>query len=272
MKLEFAKYEGAGNDFVMVDGRGANGFEPTRAAVAELCDRRFGIGGDGLMILGDDRQADFRMRYFNADGGESTMCGNGGRCIALFAHHLGIGGKEKRFTAADGPHRAEIIRAEGTEGIVKLGMIDVGSITQRQGYYLLDTGSPHYVEFVEDVAAVDVRNRGAAIRNGEAFAAGGGTNVNFVQLLSDDQIRIRTFERGVEAETLACGTGATAAALATALHTGSRARKFRVRVEGGELEVAFESDGRGGFREITLRGPAKKVFTGTIETNKLNLK
>lgn len=209
MGRKFSKYHGAGNDFVMIDGR-TEPFDATPERVAALCRRRTGIGADGLMILESDPAEEFRMRYFNADGGEATMCGNGGRCIALFAHHLGIGGMRKRFIGVDGPHTAELLRVEGPEGEIRLGMIDVRRVEVHPEYLFLDTGSPHYVEFVESVRGVDVAGRGAAIRHSAAFAASGGTNVNFVEIVSDGHIRIRTFERGVEAETLACGTGATA--------------------------------------------------------------
>ena len=208
MGRKFSKYHGAGNDFVMIDGR-TEPFDATPERVAALCRRRTGIGADGLMILESDPAEEFRMRYFNADGGEATMCGNGGRCIALFAHHLGIGGMRKRFIGVDGPHTAELLRVEGPEGEIRLGMIDVRRVEVHPEYLFLDTGSPHYVEFVESVRGVDVAGRGAAIRHSAAFAARGGTNVNFVEIVSDGHIRIRTFERGVEAETLACGTGAT---------------------------------------------------------------
>ena len=264
MKQRFYKYEGAGNDFVVIDGR-TGGFIPGRERVAFLCDRRRGIGADGLMILGHDPEQQFRMRYFNADGGESTMCGNGGRCIALFAEHLGIGGATKRFTGIDGVHEARMLEVEGDRGEVALGMIDVPEIDRHDGYCFLNTGSPHYVEFVEDVRSVDVCSRGAAVRWGEPFAAGGGTNVNFVERVGDGHIPVRTFERGVEDETLACGTGATASALATALLSGSPVRRYRVDVEGGTLFVAFESADGSSFSHVVLTGPAKKVFEGEID-------
>ena len=261
MGRKFSKYHGAGNDFVMIDGR-TEPFDATPERVAALCRRRTGIGADGLMILESDLAEEFRMRYFNADGGEATMCGNGGRCIALFAHHLGIGGMRKRFIGVDGPHTAELLRVDGPEGEIRLGMIDVRRVEVHPEYLFLDTGSPHYVEFVESVRGVDVAGRGAAIRHSAAFAARGGTNVNFVEIVSDSHIRIRTFERGVEAETLACGTGATASAIAAAVRTGSPCRDYRVDVEGGTLRVAFEPDGKGGFTRIELTGPARKVFEG----------
>lgn len=263
MEQRFYKYHGAGNDFVIVDARTA-GFDAARNRVAALCRRRTGIGADGLMLLEADPQYDFRMRYFNADGGESTMCGNGGRCIALLAHHLGIGAGRMRFIGTDGPHDAEILSADAVSGIVRLGMADVGRIDARPDYTFLDTGSPHYVEFVDNVRTVDVARKGASIRHADAFAAGGGTNVNFVEIVSDGHIRVRTFERGVEDETLACGTGATASALAAAVRSGSACRSFRVDVEGGTLFVGFEPAADGQFRRIRLTGPARKVFEGIL--------
>ncbi len=262
MEQKFYKYHGAGNDFVIIDGRTGR-FDASREHVSALCHRRTGIGADGLMILENDMQAQFRMRYFNADGGEASMCGNGGRCIALFAHHLGIGGMHKVFSGIDGPHEVDILSADAIEGTIRLGMIDVKQVTVAADHLFLDTGSPHYVEFVDDVRSTDVVGRGGTIRRSEAFAAGGGTNVNFVQLLDEGHIRLRTFERGVEDETLACGTGATAAAIATAIHTRSGCRRYRVEAEGGTLFVEFESADLRAFGRITLTGPARKVFEGT---------
>lgn len=265
MKQKFYKYHGAGNDFVLIDGREGT-FVPERGTVAALCDRHLGIGADGLMILENDPKEQFLMRYFNADGGEATMCGNGGRCIALFAHHLGIGGTEKTFNGVDGRHTVKLLSADETRGELELGMIDVKEVERRGGYYFLNTGSPHYVEFVRDVGGMDVVHRGAMIRHSELFGPE-GTNVNFVEVVADGHIRVRTFERGVENETLACGTGATACAIATALHTASRVRRWRVDVEGGRLSVGFKTDDNRCFTEVLLEGPACKVFEGEIELN-----
>ena len=263
MAIPFAKYHGAGNDFILIDNR-TKGFDASVQQVAALCHRRTGIGADGLMLLEEDPQALFRMRYFNADGSEASMCGNGGRCIALFAHHLGIGTEVKHFVGVDGPHTATILADDGVQGEVRLGMIDVDKIADHGDYLFLNTGSPHYVSYVTDVRRIDVVHRGGEIRHSRAFASIGGTNVNFVQLIDEGHIRIRTFERGVEDETLACGTGATACALATALRTGSPCRNYRVDVEGGTLYVALRSDDLRHFTEIFLSGPACKVFEGSI--------
>lgn len=263
MGQKFYKYQGAGNDFIMIDNR-MKGFDPTTEHVAALCHRRTGIGADGLILLENDEQELFRMRYFNSDGGEATMCGNGGRCIALFAHHLGIGGIHKAFNSVDGVHHAEILSADSIQGEVRLQMIDVHDPEIHSDHLFLNTGSPHYITFVRDVRTTDVAQEGAKIRRSGRFAPIGGTNVNFVELLSERHIRIRTFERGVEDETLACGTGATAAALATAIYTHSDCRNYRVDVEGGTLWVSFESADLKNFDHIFLTGPARKVFEGEI--------
>ena len=263
MKQKFYKYHGAGNDFVLIDNR-SGGFDVSRAHVAALCCRRTGVGADGLMLLENDPRELFRMRYFNADGGESTKCGNGGRCIVLFAHHLGIGGSRKRFSGIDGVHDAQILSADATAGEIRLGMIDVPRVEKFPDHYFLDTGSPHHVEFVPDVRREDVTRKGAMIRRSDPYAAAGGTNVNFVEIVSDGRIRVRTYERGVEAETLACGTGATASALAAAVRSGSDCRNYRVDVEGGVLFVSFERTGDERFTNVTLTGPAQKVFEGCL--------
>ena len=260
MKQKFYKYHGAGNDFVLIDNR-SGGFDVSRAHVAALCCRRTGVGADGLMLLENDPRELFRMRYFNADGGESTMCG---RCIVLFAHHLGIGGSRKRFSGIDGVHDAQILSADATAGEIRLGMIDVPRVEKFPDHYFLDTGSPHHVEFVPDVRREDVALKGAMIRRSDPYAAAGGTNVNFVEIVSDGRIRVRTYERGVEAETLACGTGATASALAAAVRSGSDCRNYRVDVEGGVLFVSFERTGDERFTNVTLTGPAQKVFEGCL--------
>jgi diaminopimelate epimerase len=261
MIVEFVKYEGAGNDFVVIDNR-RGGFSADVEVVAAICDRRFGVGGDGLMLLENDSEVEFRMRYFNADGREATMCGNGGRCIALFAHHLGIGGNHKTFVAADGLHSADILEFEGDGATVSLKMNDVQGIAKIGNGFSLNTGSPHYVELVDDVDSVDVAVEGRRIRWSEEFAAQGGTNVNFVQLAGGNSIKIRTFERGVEAETLACGTGAVASAIVAA--TGLGGNNFDIRTCGGRLNVSFTDKGGGVHGDVCLTGPARRVFTGEL--------
>ena len=269
MILKFYKYQGAGNDFVLVDARG-NGLKFTREQVARLCDRRFAIGADGFMALEDDPSgADFYMRYFNANGGETEMCGNGGRCISLFAHHLGIGGEVKTFNSLDGAHTAEMLETHGNTGRVRLRMIDVEGYEVRDNYVFLNTGVPHYVEFVGNVDAVDVSGRGRPIRYSEPFVPYGGTNVNFVQILPDGAIRIRTYERGVEGETHACGTGAVAAAIATGIVCDPNKREYTVHAVGGDLRVTFERSGERAFTRIYLEGPAARVFECALNPDEI---
>lgn len=264
MKLKFWKYEGAGNDFVLLDGRDAN-FEPTPEQIAALCHRRRGIGADGAMILTRSERAEFGMRYFNSDGPEATMCGNGGRCIAWFADMLGIGGRVKCFEAIDGLHTAEVLETNGDEARIRLGMRDVeGVVVDAEGDVLLDTGSPHLVRFVESLD-VDVVGIGSSLRYGPKTAATNGANINFVQVLGHGELALRTYERGVEDETLACGTGATASAIAAAHTRQPQCRHFTLRAQGGLLEVEFVPVEGGGYREVFLTGPARLSFSGEVE-------
>lgn len=257
MKLQFQKYQGAGNDFIMIDDREGK-FSLDKPAIEKLCDRRFGIGGDGLILIQNDPVYDFRMVYFNADGGEGSMCGNGGRCAVQFAHDLGIISESTRFIAVDGPHEASVL-----SDVVKLGMSDVSSIEVNDGYYFLNTGSPHYVEFVSSVAEADVVGRGRSIRYSEKFNPG-GTNVNFTEVVGENHLKVRTYERGVEDETLACGTGVTACVLVAALQYGWKG-PVMVDVPGGRLAVEFSQGGvPDSFTDILLIGPAKFVFEGVV--------
>lgn len=242
----------------MVDDRNL-AFSLDKPAIASLCDRRFGIGADGLILLQNDPEYDFRMVYFNADGGEGSMCGNGGRCAVKFAHDLGIIGDTTRFIAVDGEHDASL-----NNQLVLLGMRDVHEISKKKHYYFLNTGSPHYVEFVPTVDDVEVVERGRAVRYSAHFAEQGGTNVNFAEIIDENKLKVRTYERGVEDETLACGTGVTACALAAAA-TWGWAGPVNVQVPGGELSIEFvKADEEGQFRNIYLIGPAKFVFKGSV--------
>lgn len=255
MAISFYKYQGTGNDFVMVDNRKLAFPANDEAFVKHLCDRRTGIGADGLILLQDHPDYDFEMVYFNADGRLGSMCGNGARCTVRFARALGVIEDVACFLAADGEHQASVER-----DLIQLKMNDVKNVERIGEDYFLNTGSPHYVRFVEDVENLDVYEEGRAIRYNDRFKAA-GTNVNFVQRLSDNEIFVRTYERGVEDETLSCGTGVTAAALVAGLE-GMKS-PVKVKTLGGNLEVAFEHDSEG-FKYIYLIGPTKQVFTGVI--------
>lgn len=259
MKFTFYKYEGTGNDFILFDDREKKFDEKNVKLIARLCDRKFGIGADGLMLLRNSVGYDFEMVYFNSDGNPSSMCGNGGRCIARFSNDIGvIKKKEASFLAIDGKHIAVI----GNE-TVKLKMSDVLDVEKGNNFFYLSTGSPHYVAFCPNVHELDVFAEGKKIRNSDRFLKE-GTNVNFVAL-ERDGIFVRTYERGVENETLSCGTGVTASALAAALKGRvTNSDKCIVYTRGGNLSVHFKREGNG-FSDIWLEGPATFVFKGEIE-------
>ncbi len=254
--IHFYKYQGTGNDFVIIDNRNMQ-FPKQEALVKKMCDRRFGIGADGLILLENETGYDFKMQYYNADGNESTMCGNGGRCITAFARKLGIIEEKALFLAIDGPHHARV----SPDNQVELQMSDVKSVEIGDGYYVLDTGSPHYVIFVEDLDDIDVVENGQAIRYSKRFREE-GVNVNFVEKTTEG-ILVATYERGVENETLSCGTGVTAAALAYHL-SGKIAQSGTVAIQskGGKLQVRYEAVEDGGFRQIWLCGKGELVFEG----------
>ncbi len=263
MKLNFWKYEGAGNDFVLFDCRETN-FEPAVELLSAVCDRRRGIGADGVMLLTRSTVAQFGMRYFNSDGRESTMCGNGGRCIALFADNLGIGSAVKRFSAVDGLHEAEILSRDAFTAVVRLKMVDVAGVETFDGDYFLNTGSPHLVRRVADLA-MDVVGEGRALRCSARLASMGGANINFIRIEDEGKISIRTYERGVEDETLACGTGATAAAIAVNHAFQPAVKHFEVKARGGDLAVDFDTDDNSSYRNIFLTGPSRMVFAGEAD-------
>jgi diaminopimelate epimerase len=258
MHFHFYKYQGTGNDFIILDNR-KNVYGFAKEQVAFLCHRRFGIGADGLMLLNTHPKYDFEMKYYNADGGESSMCGNGGRCLVKFAAEMGIIKSKYRFLAIDGEHEASI----DTNGIVALKMADVESIQSEHSKYILNTGSPHYVEMKDNVLDMDVYANGRAIRYSDEFKAD-GINVNFVQQTEEpDKIIVRTYERGVEDETYSCGTGVTAAALVS-YHNENGYNFVNVETKGGLLSVEFDKIGNS-FKNIWLIGPAVKVFEGDVE-------
>ena len=259
MEIHFDKYQGAGNDFILLDNREGKFTNLTMEQRKSLCNRYMGIGADGLILLENADDADFEMIYFNSDGNLSTLCGNGGRCAVAFAHQKKVIGEETLFKAIDGFHRAQLVSSE----VVRLEMKEVRDFTSYQEAVITNTGSPHYVQLVKEAAIIDIQKEGATIRYSEAFAPE-GINVNFVEKKSDQYFVIRTYERGVENETLACGTGAVAAALV--LHflgeTGG-ATQVELQALGGILKVDFEVNQQT-YQNIHLQGPATFVFSGTI--------
>lgn len=254
--LHFFKYQGAGNDFILIDNR-EHTFNPTTDLVKRLCDRHFGIGADGLILLETQSNLPY-MRYFNCDGNESTMCGNGGRCFAAFARKIGLATDQSfDFYGIDGLHTATF-----RDKTIMLKMIDVPSIELIDDSYFINTGSPHYVAMVRDVNSVDVDREGRLIRQSVNFN-NGGTNVNFIQEICPGKIKIRTYERGVEAETLACGTGATASAIAYSHYFEINQNPIEVEVPGGLLKVYFDQVDEK-YLNVWLEGPAQEVFEGKI--------
>jgi diaminopimelate epimerase len=260
MELSFYKYQGTGNDFVMVDDRGQRFDEKNLSLVQQLCDRKFGIGADGLILIRNHSDFDFEMIYFNADGSQS-MCGNGARCAVAFAAFLGIITKKTHFLAIDGPHEAFLVGDK-----VELLMGNVTGISNSLGDYFVNTGSPHHIRFVEHVEDYPVYEQGKSVRYDACYAPA-GTNVNFVEGISDDEVFVRTYERGVENETLSCGTGVTAAAIVYG--TQKNQNHVNINTLGGKLSVRFQTDSSGSFHDIWLIGPAEQVFSGkiTIQTS-----
>lgn len=259
MKVEFYKYQGTGNDFIILDNRREHYNLLNEKQIRHMCSRHFGIGSDGLMMLCTSDNADFEMTYYNANGKTSSLCGNGSRCIVKFAELLGISKDVYLFRASDGLHKAEI----GVNGIVKLKMNNVNEVEDHYEYYILNTGSPHYVKPTGEVKDMDIQTPGRAIRNSHRFAKE-GINVNFVEELGSDEIYVRTYERGVEDETLSCGTGVTASALVSA-HNDYGFNRVEVHTPGGRLSVEFDKMDDNHYKNIWLSGPAEMVFNGQIE-------
>lgn len=259
MKIKFYKYQGSGNDFIIIDNREKAGDKLTTKQINKMCDRHFGIGADGLMLLNEKEGFDFEMIYFNADGNLGSMCGNGGRCIVQFASNMGIKKNEYIFSAIDGAHKAKV----DLDRQVSLQMKDVQGVEFSLDHYVLNTGSPHYVKFVTGIEDLDVVSEGRKIRNSKQFAKE-GINVNFVETIDDDHIFVRTYERGVEDETLSCGTGVTASALIAA-HNENGFNRVEVKSKGGNLSVEFDKISDTKFTNIWLSGPATFVFSGEYE-------
>lgn len=261
MNIQFYKYQGTGNDFIMIDNR-QNYFPKNDTNLIErLCDRRFGIGADGLILLENDNSTDFRMVYYNSDGNESSMCGNGGRCIVAFAKSLNVIQNKTTFIATDGLHQATIFE----NGIVSLQMKDVDTIKIEDEYIFLNTGSPHHVTLVNDIENYNVKTNGAEIRYSDLYGKA-GSNVNFVSQLANNHFRLRTYERGVEDETLSCGTGATAVAIAMYAIGKTKSSQINLEVQGGKLKVSFEKT-TNGYQKVFLEGKAEFVFEGKIQLN-----
>lgn len=253
----FTKYQGTGNDFILIDDRNETFPIHNQKLVAQLCHRRFGIGADGLILLRHQSGYDFKMVYFNADGAEGSMCGNGGRCIVRFAHDLGLFTTHTRFLAVDGEHIADV---DGDE--VRLKMSDVPGMDTYPDQTFLNTGSPHVVKFLSGLDTYDVVGEGRQVRYADAFRPG-GTNVNFTEMREANSLFVRTYERGVEDETYSCGTGVTAAAL-VAHRQRNVPSPVAIRTLGGNLRIAFTAQKDGSFTDVYLIGPAQRVFTGNI--------
>lgn len=256
MEISFYKYQGTGNDFVMIDDRADIFPDRDLSLIQRLCDRKFGIGADGLILIRDTEDHDFEMVYFNADGSQS-MCGNGARCAVEFARFLGIIDQKTNFLAIDGGHQAVV-----AGDWIELEMRPVLSLANAGRDYFVNTGSPHHVRFVENVSDYPVFEEGKKIRNSSVYSPK-GTNVNFVTPLGKDEIHVRTYERGVENETLSCGTGVTACALVYGHQ--NELQEVKIHTPGGNLKVRFTESADGSFQDIWLVGPAKKVFEGRIE-------
>ena len=257
MNIAFYKYQGTGNDFVMIDDRDRS-FPVSKELIASICHRRFGIGSDGLILLQTEPGYDFRMVYFNADGGEGSMCGNRGRCVVRFAHDLGLFTDSTTFIAVDGLHEATV-----SGDVISLKMSHVGEVERYEDFDFMNTGSPHYVTYVDNVSETDVFNIGSEIRYGSVYGPKGGTNVNFIEVIEDNHLSVRTYERGVEDETYSCGTGVTACALSAHLRKGFDG-PITIETLGGTLKVDFEETSSG-FDNIHLIGPAVRVFAGNLD-------
>ncbi|RPE00903.1 diaminopimelate epimerase [Aureibaculum marinum] len=258
-KISFYKYQGTGNDFIMIDNRNQTFPKNNTKLIAKLCDRKFGIGADGLILLELSNLQDFTMIYYNADGNEGSMCGNGGRCIVAFAKQLKIIDTHTTFDAVDGLHEAKI-----DKDIVSLKMKNVTEVQKFNTHLFLNTGSPHHIAFVDNIDSFDVYTNGKNIRYGSPYFEE-GTNVNFVEQKDDNTFKVRTYERGVENETLSCGTGVTAVAIAA--HKANKTDKTNafLKTLGGTLEVYFDYDNNI-YKNVFLKGKATKVFKGEIQT------
>lgn len=257
MEFTFYKYQGTGNDFIMIDNRSLAFDKNNTKLIAKLCHRRFGIGADGLILLENHDHLDFKMVYFNSDGNQSSMCGNGGRCIVAFAKFLGIINNETQFEAIDGLHKATVDR-----DVVELHMQDVKEVETFSSHVFLNTGSPHHVQMQEQLEALNIKEVGSQIRYGEPYGQA-GSNVNFVEQLDAESFKVRTYERGVEDETYSCGTGVTAVAIAMHHIGKTQQQEVTLKTPGGNLTVKFENH-QGVYTNIWLIGQAVQVFKGIV--------
>jgi diaminopimelate epimerase len=257
MQINFSKYQGTGNDFIMLDNRSGFYDDLSVTHIKQLCDRRFGVGSDGLIKINADSKTDFEVDYYNSDGSKS-FCGNGARCAVAFASSLGIDVSRTTFKAYDGDHEASMIA-----GIISLKMNDVSDIKVLGDDYQIYTGSPHYIHFLEG-NPLDIVSYGRSIRYNEVYSEN-GINVNTVQSVKENRLQIETYERGVEDETLSCGTGVTACAIAFAIKEGLQGlNEIHTQVKGGELAVRFNRVSNHQFEEVYLIGPAAFVFKGEV--------
>ena len=256
MKFPFRKYQATGNDFVIVDNRDGK-YSFTTEQIQNVCDRRFGVGADGIMLIEKHPSLDFNLIYYNADG-SASLCGNGSRAAVKMASSLGMLNGKAKFNACDGQHEATLL----ANGNVRLKMNDVNEVKKLGDDFFINTGSPHFIQFISNGMDFPVFDTGRKIRYSDEFKPG-GTNANFVELMDDNAIFVRTYERGVENETLSCGTGVTAAALSVSFHKYSS--PVTVKTLGGELSVEFNLRHDGSFSDIFLIGPAKMVFEGALE-------
>ncbi len=253
MEIKFYKYQGTGNDFILIDDRDEF-FDITRNdIISSICERKFGVGADGLILLRKHSDYDFQMLYFNSDGKQSTLCGNGSRCIVSFAKYLGLIDDKCKFLAIDGPHEAFI-----KDNLISIKMSNVDSVIKDNDSYIVNTGSPHFVSFVNSISDLDVKKMGAEIRYSEQFKKD-GINVNFAQV--SDGIKIRTYERGVENETYSCGTGAVAVALCVHKLNSFKQSPILIKTRGGELIIDFEFNNNQ-YINIWLRGPVELIYSG----------
>jgi diaminopimelate epimerase len=261
--MKFCKYQALGNDFILIDNRKKT-VDLQPEYISFLCNRHFGIGADGLMLVENCDDADFKMQFFNSDGSAATMCGNGSRCIVAFAHKLGIFENETFFKSDAGKHSAKVLSENKNVLDIKVKITDVNQIVRGDGYYFIDTGVPHCVIFVNNINGVDVIAEGKKWRHSPLFPD--GANVNFVEICGGNRLKLATFERGVEDETLACGTGATASAIAAFDRLQNSITNYEIQTKGGELKISFDADKtqKDSFVNVWLQGATALVFEGII--------